>query len=303
MCGIVGFNFSNKIIVKKMTNFLKHRGPDGEGFYIDENVSLGHRRLSIIDLSVKGNQPMSYKDYIIVYNGEIYNFLELKKELILKGHKFISDSDTEVILHSYEEWGSKCVNYFNGMWAFCIYDKKKEEFFLSRDRFGIKPLYYYWDNKIFIFTSELKALRVFSFNLDINIKALNYYFYQKYIGGELTIFKNIYKLKPSMNLHFGINDKKITKEKYYFLEEEIKKNEKVLLKDRLYMIDKILKDAVIKRLIADVPVGSFLSGGIDSSLISAIIAKNKKDFDTFSIGFNEATYDEIILKLIITINI
>lgn len=300
MCGIVGFNFSDKKIIKNMNNSLKHRGPDGEGYYIDDNVSLGHRRLSIIDLSPKGKQPMFYKDLVIVYNGEIYNFLELKKELVLKGHRFISDCDTEIVLHSYEEWGSDCVNYFNGMWAFCIYNKNKKEFFISRDRFGIKPLYYYWDNKTFIFTSELKSLKALSLDLDIDKKALNFYFYQKYIGDELTIFKNVYKLKPSSNLYFDLKNKNLVLKNYYFLENEIKKAEKVPLNDRLSKIEEVLKDAVIKRLIADVPVGSFLSGGIDSSLISAVIAKNKKDFNTFSIGFNEATYDEIKYSKIVS---
>lgn len=293
MCGIAGFNFSDKKTIKKMTDSIKHRGPDAEGFYIEKNVSLGHRRLSIIDLSDKGRQPMRYKDFVIVYNGEIYNFLELKKILITKKHNFISDCDTEVILHSYEEWGEECVNFFNGMWAFCIYDKKKKELFLSRDRFGIKPLYYYWDNDKFIFASELKAIKAFPLKFNVNIKALNYFFYQKYIGDELTIFDNVFKLKPSTNMHLDLEKKKLIIKKYYFLEEEIHKAEKVLLKNRLDEIEAILKDAVIKRLIADVPVGSFLSGGIDSSLISAIIAENKKDFDTFSIGFNEASFDEV----------
>ena len=163
MCGIVGFNWNDKSLLKEMTDSIKHRGPDDEGFYCDTNVSLGHRRLAIIDLSEKGKQPMQFGDNIIIYNGEIYNFIDIKNELIQKGHQFISHSDTEVLLHSYEEWGEKCVEKLNGMWAFCIFNTKKNKLFLSRDRFGEKPLYYYADQERFIFASELKAILEISF--------------------------------------------------------------------------------------------------------------------------------------------
>ena len=243
---------------------------------------------------------MIYKNFVITFNGEIYNFLELKEKLVSKDHKFISDSDTEVILHAYEEWGRECVNHFNGMWAFCIYDKNKKELFLSRDRFGKKPVYYYHDEKKFIFASELKALKNHDLNFKINIKALNYYFYQKYIGSDLTIFNNIYKLLPSENLIFDLKSRKIKKEKYYSLEKEIISSRELSVKERVDNIEEILNDAVLKRLIADVPVGSFLSGGVDSSLISAVIAGTKKDFDTFSIGFKEKSYDEVKYSKIVS---
>lgn len=158
MCGICGFNWNDENLCKLMANTLKHRGPDDEGFYFNENVSLGHRRLSIIDL-VSGHQPIYNEDksIAIVYNGEIYNHKEIRRELEGK-HKFYTNSDTEVIIHAYEEYGFDCVKKFNGMWAFCIYDKNKNLLFLSRDRFGIKPLYYFFDGKNFIFASEIKAL-------------------------------------------------------------------------------------------------------------------------------------------------
>lgn len=293
MCGIAGFNWSNKTLIKKMADCLKHRGPDAWGCYSDSHLSLGHRRLSILDLSFKGKQPMKFKHLIIVFNGEIYNFKEIKKELVAKGHKFISESDTEVILHSYYQWGKSCLNKFNGMWAFCIYDKKKKTLFLSRDRFGIKPLYYYYDKNKFIFASEIKAIKKHPLNLKINLKALNFYFYQKYIGGRLTIFKNIYKLEPGENLIFDLEKKTIKINKYYYLEKEIEKVRKIPLQERVELIESLIVDAVEKRLIADVPVGSFLSGGIDSSLVSAIIAQKKKNFQTFSIGFKEKSFDEV----------
>ena len=159
MCGIAGFNWPDQFIVEKMAETLRHRGPDDIGFYVDSNVSLGHSRLSIIDISERGHQPMKFEDMVIVYNGEIYNFRQLREQLRSYDYNFVSDTDTEVVLCSYHRWGPSCVDRFNGMWAFCIYDKTKNTFFLSRDRFGIKPLYYYFDGDKFIFASELKAIR------------------------------------------------------------------------------------------------------------------------------------------------
>lgn len=292
MCGIAGFNWKDESLVKKMTDTLQHRGPDGEGQYVDKSVSLGHRRLAIIDLSEKGKQPMIYKNYVLTFNGEIYNFEEVKELLLQKGHQFESESDTEVILHAYEEWGVECLEYLNGMWAFCIYDKDNQQLFLSRDRFGIKPLYYYWDKKQFIFASELKAIRKHDLFLDINLEALNFYLYQKYIGKELSIFQQINKLAPSSYLLLDLKNHNLQKGVYYDLKKEIEQQKQMPLADRLDKVEVILKDAVQKRLLADVPVGSFLSGGVDSSLISAIIAQDKKDFNTFSIGFKAKSFDE-----------
>jgi asparagine synthase (glutamine-hydrolysing) len=293
MCGIAGFNWPNQAVLEKMTGTLKHRGPDDEGFYVDSSVSLGHRRLSIIDTSEKGHQPMKFKNLVIIYNGEIYNFKELREELKSRGYNFVSNTDTEVALYSYHQWGPSCVNKFNGMWAFCIYDSEKNVLFLSRDRFGVKPLYYYFDGNQFIFASEIKAIRRCNGSLAINIPALNFFFYQKYVGNDLTIFKNCYKLRPSENLLFDLSRKMLTKAKYFDLEEEISGHQNTPLKERLESIEDLITDAVEKRLVADVPVGSFLSGGIDSSLISAIISRNHKDFDTFSIGFRDESYDEL----------
>jgi asparagine synthase (glutamine-hydrolysing) len=292
MCGIAGFNWQDKSVIEEMARTMRHRGPDDEGFYVDDTVSLGHRRLSIIDTSEKGHQPMGFKNLVIVYNGEIYNFKQLREQLKSKGYNFISDSDTEVVLYSYHKWGSACVERFNGMWAFCIYDKQKNSFFLSRDRFGIKPLYYYFEGNRFIFASSLKAIRKHNLPLNISILALNFFFYQKYIGNDLAIFENCYKLRPSENLMFDLNENKLTRTKYYDLEKQIHEHQNTALKQRLKSIEDIIINAVEKRLIADVPVGSFLSGGIDSSLISAIISKNHNDFDTFSIGFKDKSYDD-----------
>lgn len=293
MCGIAGFNWNDRKLIKKMTDTIAHRGPDGEGHFTDNNISLGHRRLAIIDLTDKGEQPMKYKDYTIVFNGEIYNFKEIRETLENENHNFVSDSDTEVVLHAYEKWGKDCVKHFNGMWAFCIYDRLNNILFLSRDRFGIKPLYYYNNDDKFIFASELKAIKECDINLTINKTALNFYFYQKYVGGRYSIFDNINKLLPGENIVYDLLKSKISLNRYYSLIEEINKAKKISIKERVGKIKPLLEDAINKRLIADVPVGSFLSGGLDSSYISAIIAKNQNDFSTFSIGFTEKSYNEL----------
>ena len=293
MCGIAGFNFNDRAVIEEMTQALAHRGPDDEGFYADENVSLGHRRLSVIDTSDKGSQPMCFEHLVVVYNGEVYNFQELREELISEGYNFVSGTDTEVVLYSYHCWGQECVRRFNGIWSFCVYDMKEETFFLSRDRFGIKPLYYYFDGDRFIFASELKAIRKHELDLEIDAAGLNSFFYQKYIAGSHTIFQNCHKLRPGENIVFDMKQKKLEISRYYDLEDEIDRALKTPLKARLKTVEDIIIAAVEKRLVADVPVGSFLSGGVDSSLISAIIAKRKSDFDTFTIGFKEQSYDEV----------
>jgi len=291
MCGIAGFSWENPELIQKMTDQIAHRGPDAQGHFIQE-ISLGHRRLSILDLSEKGKQPMLFDDLVITFNGEIYNYEEIKKELTEKDHTFVSDSDTEVILHAYQEWGTNFVNKMNGMWAFCIFDPKKQLLFLSRDRFGKKPLYFYAKNQKFIFASELCAIRIHELDFSINTNSLNFYFYQKYIGNNQSIFNEIEQLAPSHNLIYDLKKHTYIVEKYYDLEQEIQKATQIPLSERIEKIEQLIEDAVMKRLIADVPVGSFLSGGVDSSTISGIIAKKRKDFDTFSIGFEEHSFNE-----------
>ncbi len=293
MCAIAGFNWQDEKLATKMAAAMKHRGPDSGGVWSDKAVSFGHRRLSILDLSPKGSQPMIYEDKVIVFNGEIYNFAEIKSKLIKLGHKFKSQTDTEVVLHAYAQWGGECVKRFNGMWAFCIYDKTKNILFLSRDRFGIKPLYYYQHEDKFVFASELYAISKLGLNLKIDKKALNFYFYQKYIGGDLTIYEHCYKLLPAHNLIYDLKSNKSQKRKYWDLEKEIAKAKRMDVTKRVRQINYFLKDAVEKRLISDVPLGSFLSGGLDSSLISALVAKNHNNFSTFSIGFKENSYNEL----------
>mgnify|MGYP001575006018 FL=1 len=204
MCGIAGFNWDDRALIKSMLNLIKHRGPDDYGFYTDKYVSLGNRRLSIIDLSKKGKQPISNEDgtKLIVFNGEIYNFKELRDELQKAGHKFKSDTDTEVIIHSYEEHGIKCVEKFNGMFAFAIWDLNKKELFIARDRLGIKPLFYYFNNKKFIFASEIKSIRRAEMKAVIDNESLYFYLTYGYTPSNKSIFENIYKLEAGCTLLF-----------------------------------------------------------------------------------------------------
>ncbi|HDH40886.1 MAG TPA: hypothetical protein ENG12_00530 [Candidatus Altiarchaeales archaeon] len=189
MCGINGFNWDDSELIKNMNKRLRHRGPDGEGTYVDEYVSLGHRRLAIIDLSERGKQPMSNENNSvwITYNGEVYNFKELRDGLEREGHIFKSETDTEVLIHAYEEYGPDFISGVNGMFAFCIYDSEKRILFLCRDRLGIKPLYYYWDGERFIFSSEVKGILEHNIERKINPSAFNEFISMRYISHE-TIF-------------------------------------------------------------------------------------------------------------------
>lgn len=298
MCGIVGI-FQKKLVDKKvlnrMTKALSHRGPDDEGVFVDKNIGLGHRRLSILDLSKTGHQPMFTKDksLVIVYNGEIYNFLEIKKKLEKKGYQFRSTSDTEVILYAYQEWGEDCVKQFNGMWAFIIYNFKKRQFFVSRDRLGIKPLYWYKDDQKIIFASEIKAILQYpGVKPKLDLDALNEYFTFQNILSAKTLFKGIYLLQPAENILISENEFKI----YKYWDADFTKKEKTSSLWRKELLSN-LKDSVWRHMIADVPVGTFLSGGMDSTTIAHFASQKNPRFVTFSGGFDleGAQGDEALL--------
>lgn len=289
MCGINGFNFIDRGLIHEMNKTTKHRGPDDIGAFLSANYSLGHNRLSIIDLSQAGHQPMHSKDkrYTIVYNGEIYNYLDIKKELIAKGYTFVSDTDTEVILCAYEEWGSDCLEKFNGMFAFAILDNQTEQLFLARDRVGIKPLYYYHKDGVFIFSSEAKAIFKHKVGKIINKDALNIYFRLLYVPAPLTIWENVYKLEPG---HYAlVIGGKLEIKRYWNIEE------KPLIYDRKYLeseISRLLTDSIKMQLVSDRPVGVFLSGGIDSTIIAGVASSFSKNIKTFSVGFEETAQTE-----------
>ncbi|MCS7185062.1 MAG: asparagine synthase (glutamine-hydrolyzing), partial [bacterium] len=292
MCGIAGYLAKENHFeeLKEAVKSLIHRGPDDEGFFNFENLNLGFRRLSIIDLEA-GKQPMKYKNSVIIFNGEIYNFLELKEKMLKDGIQFETRSDTEVLLKHIHFYGyEKTLEEINGMFAFAYYNTSKKELFLARDRAGKKPLYYYYDGSRFAFASEVKALLKLRFvNKNIDFKALLNYLFYGYVPSPMSIYEKIYKLEPATYMIVD-NNLKIKKAKYWKIEasEEFTNEEEFIevLRNRLYK-------AVRIRLISDVPLGVFLSGGIDSSLVASIAAKYTNRLKTFSIGFEEKEFSEV----------
>jgi asparagine synthase (glutamine-hydrolysing) len=308
MCGIVGIISENAIdpgLVRLMCGTIVHRGPDDEGIFTtrrlssggrESTVSLGHRRLSIIDISDAAHQPMTSSDGTchIVYNGEVYNFLELRKELEQEGHKFRSNSDTEVVLYAYQHWGTDCIKRFNGMFALAIYDGQNDLLFLARDRAGKKPLYYSKLPGDFLFASEIKALLPYQgISRELDLQALNHYFTVGYIPGELCIFRDIRKLPPAHALTYRPGSKELKIWQYFSLSGE----EPAPERDVEGLVEEarlLLADSVKRRLISDVPLGAFLSGGVDSSIVVAMMAEaSAKPVKTFSIGFEESSFNEL----------
>lgn len=302
MCGICGtIDYTNKDnfdenIIHKMCWEMKHRGPDDEGIYIHKQrffVGLGHRRLSIIDLSSAGHQPMANEDKTIwiVFNGEIYNYKELRMELENKGHIFKSHTDTETIIHLYEEYDENCVKYLRGMFAFCIWDNVQRKLILARDRIGKKPLIYFHGNDRFCFASEFVSLLASGLvEKKINLEAIDYYLTFGYIPAPLTIYKNIFKLPPAHTLI--LENGEVTINRYWQLDYSQKID--ISEYDAAEEIIRLLKEAVKIRLYSDVPLGAFLSGGIDSSTVVALMSQlSDKSVKTFSIGFPERDYSEL----------
>jgi len=293
MCGITGiFNIDGKPvsvnILKNMTDIVKHRGPDGEGFWTDSFVGFGHRRLAIIDLSPLGHQPMQNDngELIIVYNGEVYNFHNLRVELEAKGYQFRSKTDTEVVLKAYEEWGKDCVHKFNGMFAFAIWDKRNHELFIARDRYGIKPLYYYYNNGIFLFASEIKSILQHPLvNVKVSIQALNEYFSFQNIFSDITLFDGIKLLPAAHTISVRLGDSNSFSSGRYW-DYEFKEENGIDEQEYIDELVRIFEQAVNRQLIGDVEVGSYLSGGMDSGSITCIAAKNFKNLKSFTCGFD-----------------
>jgi asparagine synthase (glutamine-hydrolysing) len=259
MCGICGFNWSDQKLINDMAEIISHRGPDQMGSFVDTGVSLGHRRLSIIDLSEKGTQPMHNEDesIYIVFNGEIYNFVDLRNELEQNGHIFKSNTDTEVIVHAYEQWGTGCVTRLRGMFAFAIWDSNKKQFFLARDRIGIKPLYYYFRSNKFVFSSEIKSILLDNeIKREIDPESMYYFFGYEYVPAPKTMFKGINKLMPGQTLL--LKDGKIVFKKYWNLTFSDTIHDEKIISEKMFAL---LKESVKLRLMSDVPLGAFLSGG------------------------------------------
>ncbi len=294
MCGIAGiFNLNGEPaspnLLKNMTDAIAHRGPDGEGHYTDGYIGLGHRRLAIIDLSPAGQQPMisANKQIVLSYNGEVYNFRELRKELEKLGHKFHSQTDSEVVLNAWVEWGEDSVHHFNGMFAFSVWDKKKKTLYLVRDRYGIKPLYYTQWGSVFIFGSEQKAILQHPIvKKEIDKKAMLEYFTFQNIFSDRTLLKNIKLLEPGSIAKIQYSkDKQLNIRKYWDYHFKEVNNPKDLREYR-EELDRLLKQAVSRQLVTDVELGSYLSGGMDSGTLTALSSKELPYIKTFTCGFD-----------------
>ena len=289
MCGIYLTNQSINIDnVKSKLETIKFRGPDYTGIFQKDNIIFGHLRLSIIDLDQRSNQPMTDDEYTIVYNGEIYNFQDIKKELLSKGYVFNTEGDCEVLLKGYKEWGQEIVSKINGMFAFAIYNSKSKKIFCARDRLGVKPFYYFWKDGRFEICSQLRPI---SKNRQINEEAISIYLDCTYIPSPHTIYKDVYKLSPGSILEIDLNNNTMNRFKFW----DLKKTDflKLSYKEAKKQVHELLKDAIKIRLQSDVPFGTFLSGGIDSALITSIASKiSNKKIKTFSIGFENPKYDE-----------
>lgn len=300
MCRIAGFwdrsdrsDYDYRSTLEGMRDALSYGGPDASGVYVQEDpgIAFGHRRLSIIDLSELGNQPMEFEHLVITYNGEVYNYEEVRKALVDIGYDFRSHSDTEIILKAFHAWGKDCVKRFHGMWAFAIFDRQANELHLCRDRIGVKPLYYHHENGLFAFASELKAfLKHPSFVPKLNVRAIKHFVKYGYISAPETPYRSVKKLMPGQWLTVG-KDGRTTAAVYWQLEN---KPTTAMGEDEWVRHTKdVLQKSVDFRMVADVPVGVFLSGGIDSSLVTALLQGNRsQSISTFTIGFDDPRFDE-----------
>ncbi|HQQ95912.1 MAG TPA: asparagine synthase (glutamine-hydrolyzing) [Cyclobacteriaceae bacterium] len=309
MCRIAGFwDFNKNLaydqekVMINMRDVMSYGGPDDAGIYLDREaqLALGHRRLSIIELTAMGHQPMRFQHLEIVFNGEIYNYKEVREQLKLEGYQFESDSDTEVILRAYHRWGTRCCDKFRGMWAFAIWNKEKRELCICRDRMGVKPLYWYMHNGLFLFASELKAFHEHpGFYKEINQESLGYYLKYSYIPSPRSIFNYTSKLAPGTFLTVSETGE-IREEAYWSIDQFylngfsdrgrwMNRPEEEIAEE----LEGVLTESFKLRMVSDVPVGMFLSGGIDSSLVTALLQKEySTPLRTFTIGFNERQYNE-----------
>ena len=292
MCGINGIvskGKDKKKLIHEMNEKIIHRGPNAEGMFVDEKVALGQRRLSIIDLSDNGNQPIYNEDksILVVFNGEIYNYQTLRERLEKNGHKFKTNTDTEVLVHGYEEWGYELVDKLRGMFAFCIYDTKNKKLFIVRDHFGVKPLYYYHTDKVFLFGSEIKSFLVHpDFEKSLNKEMLGAYLTFSFTPGNRTFFENVYKLEPGYYMVYDLEENIYQVERYFKLEfTDTEKSYEEMVDE----ISTAMKNSVRHHLISDVEVGSFLSSGIDSSYLVSMARPNK----TYTVGYENKKYSEI----------
>lgn len=292
MCGIAGFYGKNlpDDSIQSILGSLAHRGPDSNGFFISENIGLLHTRLSILDLSPLGNQPYYFFNLVLVFNGEVYNYKELRHELTLNGYSFNSESDAEVVIKAYHCWGDACLDRFIGMFSLVIYDKATHTIFAARDRLGVKPFYYYFFNGQFYFASELKIFSKFNLMLNVDLQAVYYYFRFGYVPEPLSIYQGIRKLQPGHTLN--VSSSGMVDNCYW---KQPAPSGDLIVRSEESWIDEfehLAQLAFEYRMVSDVPVGLFLSGGMDSSLLAAILSKRFKSVKSFTIGFNDQRFDE-----------
>lgn len=292
MCGIYLTNLPLKEDkLKAKLDFISHRGPDFMGVFQKDNLSFGHTRLSILDLDSRSNQPMHHDHFTMVFNGEIYNYKIIKKELEELGETFLTQGDSEVLIIGYKRWGKALVPKLNGMFAFAIYDQKKQTLFCSRDRIGVKPFYYSWEDGKFEICSQIQPL---SENKKVNEEAVSIYLQTGYVPSPFSIYENVHKLLPGSNLKIDLKKRTKSIEKYWDLSPVEKTS--LTYEEAKEKLHELLIDAVKIRLQSDVPYGSFLSGGIDSALVSAIASKlTQKKLKTFTVGFEDKRFDESLL--------
>ncbi len=297
MCGIAGFIDSEcsrnnaELLIDSMCKVIRHRGPDDQGVWVGDGVALGMRRLSIIDLA-GGHQPIFNEDQsvLVVFNGEIYNYQQLQSDLKERGHHFQTNSDTEAIVHAYEEYGDECVKHLRGMFTFALWDRKRQRLLAARDRFGKKPFNYYWDGKKLVFGSEIKSILEAGIPREINHIALDDYLIYRYVPSPNTLFKNVMKLSPGHILIYEHGQ--IRTKRYWELPFTPTCEDDVATATERTLA--LLKDAVQVRLMSDVPLGAFLSGGIDSSIVVGLMSSMmSQPVKTFSIGFEEDDYSEL----------
>lgn len=306
MCGIIGIYNLNRAPIslntlKTMATKIEHRGPDGEGFFLEDHIGFAHRRLAILDVSPRGAQPMTSKDgnWVITFNGCIYNFLELKQELLAKGHSFVSTTDTEVIVEGLAAYGPQFFERLNGMFAVGAWNKKEQTLYLSRDRFGVKPLYYWFNGKSLVFSSEIKAIISHpDYKIDVDYDALNQYFTFQNVFTYNTLFKGVTMLPPANTVKINSSSDGVYHHSWWDFNFTNPDNN-MSFEDATDLTKQYFERAVARQMIADVPVGSYLSGGMDSGSITAVASKHVKRLTTFTAGFDmsevtgvEANYDE-----------
>lgn len=303
MCGITGFFNNQRVedfnILQSMLHCQKHRGPDAEGYFFetigDLQVALGHRRLSIIDVSAAANQPMTFQNLVMTYNGEVYNHLEIRRELQQAGYSFSTDSDTEVVLKAFHRWGIQSLAKFRGMFAFCVVDTDARRAYLVRDRVGVKPLYYFYHPQGLVFASEIKSLHHYpTFNNRLCDAGLQLYFQYGYVPSPWTIFHDVKKIRPGHYLIYDLEKNALQEQQYwdlssYYHQDKIQLDEQQTIEQ----LEAILSESFALRMVSDVPVGVFFSGGIDSTLVASILQANTaRSIDTFTIGFSDHNFDE-----------